>query len=37
MSYRVTDEAEIDAWDSAVGAMFEAAIVAQMKIRNGIA
>ena len=37
MSYRVTDEAEIDAWDSAVGAMFEAAIVAQMKTRNGIA
>jgi hypothetical protein len=36
MSYRVTDEAEISAWDSAVGAMFEAAIVAQMKTRNGI-
>jgi hypothetical protein len=36
MSYRVNDEAEIDAWDSAVGAMFEAAIVAQMKTRNGV-
>ena len=36
MQYRITDEIQIDAWDSAVGAVFEAAIVAQMKIRNGI-
>jgi hypothetical protein len=36
MSYRVNDEAEIYAWDEAVGAMFETAIVSQMKSRNGI-
>jgi len=36
MAYRVTDEAEIDAWDDAVGDMFKDAIVSQMKSRNGI-
>ena len=36
MAYSVSDEAQIDAWDSAVGEMFQTAIVAQMKDRNGI-
>jgi len=36
MSYRVTDSVEIQAWDDAVGDMFEVAIVNQMKERNGI-
>tara|TARA_R110002012_G_scaffold38006_1_gene106208 strand:- start:125 stop:409 length:285 start_codon:yes stop_codon:yes gene_type:complete len=36
MSYRITDEGQIDAWDEAVGAMFETAIINQMKIRNGL-
>lgn len=36
MAYSVSDETEIDAWDTAVGEMFKTAIVAQMKTRNGI-
>lgn len=36
MSYTVTEEEKINAWDLEVGASFEAAILEQMKIRNGI-
>jgi len=36
MAYSVTDPAQIDAWDAAVGEMFQTAIINQMKDRNGI-